>query len=155
MNVSEIASVVEKVAPLLASGLTGGASGVVISLIESCLGVKVSDVPNTIASDPDSILKLKALEEQHKEFLLNNQASEATSDDADRIDARKEAIAGNYEWFVHFLALVITLAFFFLVIMTIVRPPDQTDHDIFNMMLGTFAATWCSVISFYFGTVKK
>lgn len=87
-ELSVLASIVGKVAPILGTALLGPAGGVIVSLIGQALGLSsksIGDVTNALQSDPSANAKLAALEYEHSEALtaLENQ---------DRANARQREI---------------------------------------------------------------
>lgn len=152
---NEIESALLKVSPALATAVSSPIGGMVVSLIELTLGLHGDALVSAIKTDPNIAVQLRQLELQHEETLSQFANSEYDKTVESTEDARKEAIAGNYEWVVHSLAFMTTLAFFGLITLIMIRPADQSDHDIFNMMLGTLGATWVQICGFYFGNIKK
>ena len=146
---------VEKIAPELSTAMLGPIGGLLTSLLEKTFGLTGDALTAAINTDPDASIKLKQIEMEHATLLAQYNSDDYGKSVESTEDARKEAIAGNYEWVVHLLAFTITAGFFALVVLIMIRPADQSDHDIFNMMLGSIAAIWSGVVQFYFGNIKK
>lgn len=146
---------IEKIAPSLSTAMLGPIGGILTSLIEKTFGLSGDALAASISTDPDASVKLKQIEMEHATLLAHYNSDEYTKTVASIEDARKEAIAGNYEWVVHLLAFTITVGFFALIFFICTKAPDQSDHDIFNMMIGSIAATWVGSMQYYFGNIKK
>jgi predicted Na+-dependent transporter len=55
------------------------------------------------------------------------------------------------DWTPHVLALIVTFGFFALLGYLAVRPVPAESKDVLNIMLGSLASGWVSIVSYYFG----
>jgi hypothetical protein len=148
----DVAKLVFKSAPVLASVLGGPLAGVGVSLLSGLFGGSSFD-PATllekIQNDPTSAEKLKELEYQHSEMLA--QIQQFSNEVADRKDARQREIElvrlGKRDLVPSFIAVSFLLCYFCVQIFVIYSPSPMNDiisarvQDIFVM-----------IISYYFGS---
>ena len=93
--------------PLLANAVAPG-SGTIVGLITSALGLAPSaapdDVSAAITSNPEAVLKLKALENQHQELMAKMSYDAETAernadrDDVAAVNATMQAEAKSEHW---------------------------------------------------------
>jgi hypothetical protein len=135
---SDVAKVVFKASPLLASALGSPVAGMVLSLLGNAFGVAPPSLASAIAADPDAATKLKALEMQHAEAL-------ASIDDADAANARDMAIKHDNRMPM-ILALIFTAIYIAIQAAAIYHP--STSDDIISARVQDIMLI---IIGFYFG----
>jgi len=149
-----IVSSVSKIAPILGGVLGTPLAGVAVGLLAKCFGVDVSnlsDLAHKIATDPDSAVKIKQLENEHVETLQKIITQNYAIEVDDRKDARKTGIL--YTDFLRHMAYVVTLGFFlalgFLFIPIEINPNAR---ELLSMLVGMLASKWQTIIDFFYGS---
>jgi len=146
-----LADLVEKYAPTIASSLFGPVGGIAVSLIESMFGIKPNDDPVAkIQADPDHDVKLKQLEETHKEALLSLKGTLAQVNLQNSESAREREVSiisklGHPDHIMNFLAYSISIAFFAYAAATMLKfiQPDTA--------ISTQLESWMTgLIGYYF-----
>lgn len=151
-TLDEIFNVVGKSAPLLASVLGSPLAGIGISLLSSVFNIspdKQDELLRTISNDPDSALKLKQLENQHKEALLQIQAQVYTTEVDDRKNARAREIALNDH-------VPTIIAFGFLIVYAAVQfYAVAHDDPAVDLISARVQDVLIMIVSYYFGGLHK
>jgi hypothetical protein len=149
MSVEALAKTVSQYAPILGSSLLGPVGGVFGSLIAALFGgakEDPADLVNKITADPDAAVKLKTLELQHKDNILNIDNKNYATEVDDRKDARAMNIT-LHDHMPNILALIFIVIYAVMQYHIVNNPGNQDDvisarvQDIFVM-----------IISFYFGS---
>jgi hypothetical protein len=149
MNLNDIIS---KSAPLLGTLLGSPLAGIGISWIASLFGAdpnNTQDIIDKITKDPESAIKLKALENQHEEELRKISVSNYQVEVDDRKNAREREIAlhDNVPTVLAIGFLVCYAAIqFYCVIHT------NSENDIIS---ARFQDVLIMIISYYFGSSNK
>lgn len=149
----ELGKIVGKGAPILGGVLNSflPGSGLILNGIASLFGANPTDpddILNKIKLDPDALVKLKQFEIEHAYDLLKIL-------NADRDSARNRQVefskALGRDWVMDFLAVFITVSFVGVCFVIAFANINQSERDLFYMLIGTFGAVWSSVVQFYFG----
>lgn len=153
-TVSNLAKVVGTVAPLVASGLSGGAASVILGLLGLTFGLhqgSVSDLIAKIQTDPEMAYKLRKLESDHAEFLAGIDSKNLEIESTDREDARK--YSETYKAFLIQISFIVTAGFFGILLLLFV-PLDISDEgkNLLSMLVGMLASKWQTIIDFFFGS---
>jgi hypothetical protein len=159
MSLINIASLIEKVAPLLASVITGpaGIAVTAISLVANLFGANPKDPDDIIAkmtADPTAALKLKQLEIDHEEFLVKSKNDALAGEYSDRASAREldEAYIAKtgHENFMIIFLVVMLFASIAAGIYCMIEYNNAVSETI-AFMLGTFREELKNVYNMYFG----
>lgn len=156
MNYSALISIIEKIAPALATGIGGPAGGMVVSLLENAFGVKDVDLPAAIAADPDAAIKIKQIESQHADTLATLASNDYSTEVGDRENARQREVAiestGKKDWIEIICALAAVFGFMGMCFVIAFEKLDQSDHDILYMLLGVLGSNFNNIYAYYFGS---
>lgn len=149
-------------------GLIPGAFG----LISQLFGVPPEPTPDNVqvvadkltAPDPDTLIKLKTLEFQLQMEFIRSRTRGLEIDTADRSDARRTEVQlasldPRRGEFMNLLAMIVCVFFGFLVVAVVVlmmmpatnKPPIEL-LTIANVLLGTIAAGFTTVVAYFFGS---
>ena len=145
-------SILEQIAPTIATALLGPAGGIAVSLISKYLGIDEKDVQSTIdsgklTSDQLASLKQAEIELQAKAQELGLNFEKLATDD--RKSARDMQI--NTKSIVPaILAIGVTIGFFGILIG--LMTDNVTKSDALLLMLGSLGTAWTAIVSFYFGS---
>lgn len=152
MELKTISETVSKYAPLLGSVLTEAnpIAGMVVMMLAKLFNStsEPSDILNKIALDPQAGEKLKELELEHQDALIQNQVE-------DRINARDREtkviqLTGKRDWVLDFLSFIVVVGFFILCILNYFVKPD--DDNIVVMLIGQISSGFMLCLSYYFGS---
>jgi hypothetical protein len=155
MELKAIAETVSKYAPLLGSVISESnpIAGLILMAIAKIFNVSSHPdyIINAINNDPDAALKLKKLEYEHEDIILQNQTE-------DRINARDREtkviqLTGKRDWVLDFLSIIVVIGFFSLCILNYFIKPD--DDNIIIMLIGQISSGFMLCLSYYFGSSNK
>lgn len=148
--IKDIANAVGAIAPSIATALLGPAGGVAVTLLENLFGVKSDGLVASISSDPSSALKLKELEDQHGEVLIQL----TNSDKANARDRDVQIIkSGKSDWVLSTIAIMVVIGFFILCVLNYFE--DLKDDHVLIMLIGQMSSGFVMVLSFYFGSSQS
>lgn len=138
----KIASVIEKDAPIAASMLSSVSPGasLLVTLLGHAFGaanVDPSLLPTMIATDPDSAVKLAAIDRQL-----------AQVDSSDRQGARLARPVND--WIVSTLAMVFVFGFFVFIALSVSKyiPDTASTHQIFDMLSNAVMV----ILAYFYGS---
>jgi hypothetical protein len=145
-------SILEQIAPTIATALLGPAGGIAVSLVSKYLGIDEKDVQKTIETGKLSAeqmvsLKQAEIELQAKAQELGLNFEKLATDD--RKSAREMQIA-NKSLIPAVLAIGVTVGFFAILIG--LMTDNVTKSDALLLMLGSLGTAWTAIVSFYFGS---
>lgn len=100
---------------------------------------------------PELAIKIKELDAAFSKQMSDAGINLEQLANADRDSARKREVATG-DWTPKALAFVITTGFFCLIIYIVTRPAPIVERDLMNVLIGSSAAAWTSVVSYYFGS---
>lgn len=159
-------SVLEKLAPMLATGLGGPLAGGAVSMLEGVFGLTPAATATTddrqasiaaaiSGATPDQLLALKKADLDYSAQMtaLGFKDAEALAALAvqDRSSARQMQISTK-SITAPLLASFITMGFFgTLATMMFITMPVAT-HDALMLMLGSLGTAWTGVVAYYFGS---
>lgn len=155
MELKAISETVSKYAPLLGSVLTEAnpIAGMVVMMLAKLFNStsEPSDLINKITIDPNAAEKLKQLQIDHQDALIQNQIE-------DRINARDREtkviqLTGKRDWVLDFLSFIVVVGFFILCILNYFVKPD--DDNIVVMLIGQISSGFMLCLSYYFGSSNK
>lgn len=160
MSWADVGKAVAKVAPVL-GGILGGPPGIVVgaagALLGSFLGVDSDPEAITKAlADPDTLLKLKQLESDERQRLLEWQTAQLNAELENIKSAREREVAlaqagHGASWATSIVSTIITIGFF-VMLGVVLRGGTKELGDAGLMLLGTLAAGFTAVINYYLGS---
>jgi hypothetical protein len=163
---SDALSVVEKLAPMIATGLGGPLAGGAVSMLEGVFGITPTASASTddrqaalataiSGATPDQLL---AMQKANQDYAVNmatigfkDTESLAALAVQDRDSARAMQISTK-SITAPTLACFITLGFFGVLGMMMFYPLPVATHDAMMLMLGALGTAWTGVVSYYFGS---
>lgn len=162
MEWKDVGKTVASIAPILGTvlggpvGLIAGAAG---SLIANALGVESdpSAVQAAVAADPEAIVKLKQIEADHQNRLLDWQTQQIQADLENVKSAREREVkmaqagAGVASWLPPALISTIVSVGFFVVLYKYLQAPNDMGAGAL-LLLGTLAAAFSAVVNYYLGS---
>jgi hypothetical protein len=145
-------SILEQIAPTIATALLGQAGGIAVSLVSKYLGIDEKDVQSTIdsgklTSDQLASLKQAEIELQAKAQELGLNFEKLATDD--RKSARDMQVVTK-SIIPAILAIGVTIGFFAILIG--LMTDNVTKSDALLLMLGSLGTAWTAIVSFYFGS---
>jgi hypothetical protein len=145
-------SILEQIAPTIATALLGPAGGIAVSLVSKYLGIDEKDVQSTIdsgklTSDQLASLKQAEIELKAKAQELGLNFEKLATDD--RKSAREMQISTK-SFVPAVLAIGVTVGFFAILIG--LMTDNVTKSDALLLMLGSLGTAWTAIVSFYFGS---
>lgn len=169
---SDWKSVLEKLAPTVATLLGGPFAGLAVNAVETALGTgapdgtapaspadRIASVQKMLSAGQlsgDQILALKQAELQVKQHLADNNIQLEQIAMTDTVSARQResdlAKAGAKDDTPKILAYLLTIGFFgtlgFLMIGTI----PTSGHDVLLIMVGSLGTAWAGMVHYYYGS---
>lgn len=161
MEWKDVGNAISKAAPILGGilgGPVGAAAGGAASLIASCFGVggNPAEVMQAIKTDPNALIRLQELENEHKAELLRWQTAQVEAEVQDRISARQASVDGDDRarlyWLTIFLVAVI-FAFHYAVFFWGVG--EGIDNGMVDRLLGSMGTLLGIIIAFWFGASRS
>lgn len=158
MDWSDIGRVVAKTAPVLGSvlgGPAGAVAGAAGALVGSWLGVEPE--PDAVAEavrNPEMLLKLRALEEAHRERIMEWQSTQLQAEVENVRDARRREVelarAGHGgAWVTAAVALVVISGFFWMLNIVV---GTTTVNEPALLLLGSLGTAFGAVVNYYLGS---
>jgi hypothetical protein len=160
MSWAEVGKAVAKVAPIL-GGVIGGPVGAIAgaagALVGSFLGVDAD--PESIAkalADPETLVKLKQLESDERQRLLEWQSTQLNAELENVKSAREREVAlaqagHGASWATSIVSCIVTIGFFVMLYLVISGGKAELG-DAGLMLLGTLATGFGAVINYYLGS---
>ena len=155
MNWSDIKQAVGKVAPIAGTLLGGPAGAAVGGLISSALGV--DNDPQSVAAvlgNPDALLKLKELESNERQHLLQMQLATLQAELADVQNARASHSNSN-----SIMPSVVTAALTLICggllysLLFVAIPADN--RELLIQSFGTVLGFWGAALAYWVGTTRS
>lgn len=158
---NKIKNVVGTSAPVLGNAIVPGIGGAAGSLIAKALGCepKPEAIDTAISKDPQAVFKLKELETQHSEFLINAAHENDKMYLNDIQSARQREIevtksTGKLNWPMYVIALVIFIGFFIVLGCLFKIPLIMANKDIIVYTVGGLQTAFITVVAYFFGSSK-
>lgn len=165
MDWKDVAKVVSKAAPALATVLGGPAAGVGVSLLASVFGfdsekTDPEEVLKIIQGDPEAILKMKELELNHKieiqQLILQREKLQM----ADLANARQREVrvveaTGKKDYNLYILAWTVVVGFFVLCGILMKYPLPKGQNEVVFLLFGALATGFGTVLAYFFGSSKS
>lgn len=147
--------VVSAGAPIL-GGVLGGPGGATIGAMVASLFDADPDDPKDIAvkmaADPESAIKLRTLELNHKVDFEKLYLADVQS--ARQREVEITRATGRINWPMYILAGVIVIGFFTLVFVLMKYAVPEGSREVAFMLFGALAASFGSVVQYFFGSSK-
>jgi hypothetical protein len=153
MSWNSIKNAVGKIAPIAGTLLGGPAGAAVGGLISSALGV--DNTPEAVAAalgNPDAVIKLKELESNERQHLLQMQLSTLQAELADTQHAR---IAHKDSKMPAVITLLLTAVCAGLLYAILTMPVAEDNKELAFTLFGTCFTLWGSCINFWVGTTRS
>ncbi len=153
MSWNSIKNAVGKIAPIAGTLLGGPAGAAVGGLISSALGV--DNTPEAVAAalgSPDAVIKLKELESNERQHLLQMQLSTLQAELADTQHAR---VAHKDSKMPAVITLLLTAVCAGLLYAILTMPVAEDNKELAFTLFGTCFTLWGSCINFWVGTTRS
>lgn len=160
MSWADVGKAVAKVAPVL-GGVLGGPVGAIAgaagALVGSFLGVDADpDAITKAMADPDTLLKIKQLESDERQRLLEWQTAQLNAELENIKSAREREVAlaqagHGASWATSIVSCIVTIGFFVMLYLVISGGKAELG-DAGLMLLGTLATGFGAVINYYLGS---
>jgi hypothetical protein len=145
--------VIGTVAPLLGTALGGPFGGLAGTLLAKALGTSDPKAQEQLiaSADPAILLQLKAAENELQEHMrqLDIDEKKLSFDDTANARAREIALHDNTP---KYLAYLITIGFFGVLVYLIVYGKPQTGGDVMLVLVGSLGTAWTGIVGYYFGS---
>jgi len=156
MDLSKIGGLLAQVAPTVATALGGPLAGLAVkTLSEAMFGhqdASESEVSAALMSaTPEQLQKLKETDASFKLKMKELDIDLERISAADRDSARNMQIHTN-DWIPRFLAIMITVGFFGILVWMLLKGMPPTGTEALLMMLGALGTAWTGVVNFYYGS---
>lgn len=145
----------------VAASLGGPLGTMAANAVGSALGApkvdpgNLQDVLSKAMANPDQLLALKKAENDFQQTMtgLGYQHIE----ELEAIAEKDRESARGRETTVHdltprILAYGITMGFFGVLAMMLIRPIPDAGHDVFLVLVGSLGAAWTGIVAYYFGS---
>lgn len=166
MDWSTVGKVISSAAPVLGGvlgGPPGAAIGAGVSLLLKGLGLspdtKPEDVVKSLELDPASYVKLREIEANERNQLVELHRSQLLAQLEDLKSARQHEVdlarVGHLSSYAPVvISLTVVLGFFSACALLIFRPPTMSDSvmAILNILIGALVTAFTQVTSFYLGS---
>lgn len=155
MDFKKISETVSEYSPLLASVVTEAnpIAGLIVMAIAKMFNTTSDsdDIVSKIKNDPDAQLKIKQLEQEHEDALMQNQVE-------DTINARTREteitrITGKRDWVIGFLTVIVVFGFFTLCILNYFV--QGHDNNIIIMQMDQISSGFMLCLGYFFGSSKQ
>ena len=160
MSWADVGKVVAKAAPVLGAvlgGPVGAIAGAAGALVSSFLGVDADPEAITKAmADPETLVKLKQLESDERQRLLEWQSTQLNAELENVKSAREREVAlaqagHGASWATSIVSCIVTIGFFVMLYLVISGGKAELG-DAGLMLLGTLATGFGAVINYYLGS---
>ena len=154
MSWSDVGKTIASAAPLL-GGVVGGPLGAGIgSIIASVFGVEDSPaaISAAIKADPESALKLRKIELDHKSDLEKIILDTTKAELADKQDARNNH---KHSLMPAILSGVLSLVIVGIIYLLFYLEPPEGSRDVLFMVLGVVIKEWGGAMQYWFGTTRS
>lgn len=166
MDWSSVGKIISSAAPVLGgvlAGPPGAAVGAGVSMLLKAFGMgadtKPEDLLKTLEMDPASYVKLREIEANERNQLVELHRSQLLAQLEDMKSARQHEVdlarvghLSSYGPVV--ISLIVVLGFFTACALLIFRPPSMSDSvmAILNILIGALVTAFTQVTSFYLGS---
>jgi hypothetical protein len=169
MDFSDIAKLIGNAAPMVATALGGPAAGAGVAmgvkLLSGLFGVK-SENPTpdelhaAMIADPEMALKIKDLDYKFQMAMRQADLDELKATLADVAGSRTRQIehekaTGHSDTNLYVLAWVIVSGFFLVIYALMSKTIPDDAQSVLFMLLGTLAAGFGSVLTYFFGSSRS
>lgn len=145
---------IKKSSPLIASAIssTNPIAGMLISLISKTFGANKDDpqdIINKIYGDPEAEIKIKKLEFEHEESLINLQSEDYKTEVDDRKSARNREVS-LHDWVPTILAIGFLINYAAIQFYCVLS--NNNSNEIIS---ARFQDVLIMIMSYYFGSMHK
>lgn len=154
MDWADLGRTVASAAPLL-GGVVGGPLGAGIGgIIASAFGVEANptDISAAIKADPQSAVKLREIELNHKADLERIILDTAKAELADKQNARENH---RHSMMPAILSLALSLVIVAIIYLLFYSEPPEGSRDVLFMVLGVVIKEWGGSMQYWFGTTRS
>jgi hypothetical protein len=145
--------IIGTVAPMLGTLLGGPLGGLAGSALAEALGTSDPKAQEAaiVASNPETLLKLKEAEDSLKVRLreLDIDEEKLRFDDTANARAREMAIKDSTP---RYMAYLVTIGFFGVLGYLVVEGKPVSGGDVMLVMVGSLGTAWTGIVSYYFGS---
>lgn len=152
MSWKNISKHVGQAAPLLGAALGGPAGGAVGAIVASALGV--DNDPSSVSAalgDPESMVKLKQIELDHRAELEQMAVDLAKAELADKANARE---SHKHSPMPMVVTIALTIIFGAALWMVLASEIPGANSDVAYAMLGQLSALWGASITYWVGSTR-
>lgn len=169
--------ILSAIAPTLATAFGGPVAGVAATFLSSALFGKtdasLDEIGASLATaSPETLAKLKQIDadfkvkmeelgfnlaKMNKDYEIKMEELDVSRDEIahrDRDSARQMQISTK-EWIPGMLAFVLTIGLAAIIYTLLNKSIPAGNETIFNILTGSIASGWISMLSFYYGTSKS
>lgn len=153
MSWDSIKNAVGKIAPIAGTLLGGPAGAAVGGLISSALGVE--NTPEAVAAalgNPDAVIKLRELESNERQHLLQMQLSTLQAELADTQHARSAHKDSYMPSAITFMLTAMCAGLLYAILFV---PVVEENKELAFTLFGTCFTLWASSISYWVGTTRS
>jgi membrane-bound ClpP family serine protease len=145
-----------QIAPSIATALGGPLAGVAIKTLSSAIfgheDASHDQISEAMASaTPDQLAAIKKIDADFKVQMKSLDIDLERISAGDR-DSARQMQKETRDWVPKFLAVVITIGFFGILVWMLVNGMPQTGTEALLMMLGALGTAWTGVVNFYYGS---
>lgn len=161
MEWKDVGNAISKAAPILGTilgGPIGAAAGGAASLIASCLGCDddPAAVMQEIKRDPQVMIRLKELENQHRADILKWKTAQIEAEVADRVSARQASVDGGDRPRLFWLSIFLFVVAFGLEgTLLFCGFANGISGELVGRVMGTVDTMAVMILSFWFGTSRS
>lgn len=162
MEWKDLASVLTKAAPALATALGGPLAGGAVAALEGVFGLNGEGTTKErtealgmalSGATADQMLALKKADQDFAVRMEELGVKREEVANADRDSARKREVEVKDKT-PRNLAYAITTGYFGMLVFMMLVPIPQASRDIMNYMLGTLGTAWVASVTYYFGSTN-
>jgi len=145
--------IIGTVAPMLGTLLGGPLGGLAGNALAEALGTNDPKAQEAaiVASNPDTLLKLKEAESGLKVKLRELDIDEEKLRFEDTADARAREIAVK-DSTPRYMAYLVTVGFFGVLGYLVVEGKPVSGGDVMLVMVGSLGTAWTGIVAYYFGS---
>ena len=125
------------------------------SLSQPVTPANLTDVITNALGDPAQLAALKqaemAFQQAMQQMNYQHESDMGAIAEKDRESARQMQVQTR-SWLPGALAVLVTIGFFGLLAMMVVKPPPAASEKILDIMVGTLGTAWVMVVTYYFGS---
>lgn len=155
MNWKDIGQQIASIAPVLGAALGGPVGGAAGALIASVFGVAQDDptaVSKAIKADPESAIKLLALEQEHERALLQMASDERK---AEMLDTQQARTTHRDSWVPWALTLALVVMVSAMVAALVLLSIPEGNREVVYLIVGQLLGAFATATSYWLGSSKS